>query len=144
MKKNSILTAAIAACLIVGTVWAGPRGEQRRPRGGGGGDVPTPFLSANTKVELADGEVYTLIGHIRLIRSIPYLEVDLNEHGWLAGAKRKAEPFYPLEASPSYWAQFEDARVKLTVEAHGVAVVVGERAVYALTLQPLVEPVLLE
>jgi hypothetical protein len=110
--------------------------------GGGPGEIPTPFLSSNQKVELADGELYTLVGVVRFFDGQAYLEVDMNEHPWLANQRRRSVPFYALESSPTFWKQYEGQRLRTYMEAHGSVVMPdGAPAEYVIRLQPLAEPV---
>lgn len=136
MKKYLFVVVVIG--LAVGSVvWgAAP--------GGGSGDVPTPFLSSNQKVELAHGELYTLVGVIRFSNGEPFLEIDLNEHPWLANAYRKANPFYPLEGATSFWKRYENQRLKTFVEAHIGADALSDGLRVYITLNPLADPVVLE
>ncbi len=60
------------------------------------GSIPIPFSSTNQKVELADEEVYTLVGAVAFINDRPHLKIDLEFHPWLATTYRMAFPFYPL------------------------------------------------
>jgi hypothetical protein len=114
-----------------------------RGGGGGAGEIPTPFLSSNQKVELSDGELYTLVGQVVFYDDLPYFEVDLSQHSWLANVHRQSAPYYPLEASASYLRRFEGRRVKAYVEAHGRVINGGSGPQYQLSLEPLADPVLL-
>ncbi len=119
--------------------WAEP---SPGPSGGGGsGEIPIPFQSSNQKVELASGELYILIGRISFYNGAPYLEVDLEQHPWLANKERKGAPFYPLEASADYWRRFEGQQLKTFMEAHG-AVRLDDPSgpKYVLSLFPLADP----
>jgi hypothetical protein len=87
-----------------------------------GGEVPIPFEDSNQRVELADGEIYTLIGRVRFQLDTPYLEVDLGQHPWLANSKRKLSPVYPIDVSPSLpvdWKVLEGKLVKSYMRARG-------------------------
>ena len=112
---------------------------------GGSGDVPTPFLNTNQRVELSDGELYTLVGRIHALRDSALFEVDLAEHPWLASARRKASPLYGLEGSPSFWRRFDGKKVRVLVEAKGIARLspaTGEPE-YWLSLQPVADPIVI-
>ena len=83
------------------------------------GDVPVPF-SSNQRVELANGEYYTLVGKIIFFQAQPFLSVDLDVHPWLASATNTTsigEKVYPLQGSPGYWKTYENLRVKISVQA---------------------------
>lgn len=94
--------------------------------GGNGGEIPTPF-ELNRRVELADGEEYLLVGRIVFktiatpdgVRPRPYFEIDLNQHPWLASARRKGSPYYPLAAPYGRWKSYDGVRVKMSSLAHG-------------------------
>ena len=105
---------------------------------GPGGEVPDPHLSSNSKVELADGEVYTLFGTVFFGHDgNPYMEVDLKKHPWLANARRKANPIYPLEGQHGFWMQFNGSKIRFTCRAHGVIVDVRGNPEYVIGLQPM-------
>ena len=82
------------------------------------GDVPVPF-SSNQKVELANGEYYTLVGKVIYFQSKPFLTVDLDVHPWLSSSNSKylGEKVYPLQGSPAYWKTYENKRVKVNIQA---------------------------
>ncbi|MGZ3708222.1 MAG: hypothetical protein ACXWPM_05310, partial [Bdellovibrionota bacterium] len=86
--------------------------------GGGTHEIPTPATAFNQKVELADGEFYMLYGNVRLIEEVPYFEVDLTSHPWLASTGRQSNPLYPLEGKASQWRRYENVRVRLSCVAH--------------------------
>src|SRR6202022_3622174 len=65
----------------------------------GGGGVPNPFTNINQHVELAVGEMYSLVGTVVTKSSVPYLAIDLKEHPWLANGVRKQDPYYQLEGN---------------------------------------------
>jgi hypothetical protein len=90
------------------------------PKGGGSGDSPTPFKNTNQRVELADGESYSLVGQVIFWRGNAYFEVDLKEHPWLANKKRIARPYYEIEGSVSYLKRFDRVRIKFFAEARSV------------------------
>ncbi|MGK5089822.1 hypothetical protein WDW86_19905 [Bdellovibrionota bacterium FG-2] len=121
--------------------------------GGGGEEIPTP-LSSNDRVELADQEHYLLVGQV-VIRSTydvtgsgnalverAYFEVDLSAHVWLANAKRRNDPGYPLEGSLTFWRKFQKMRVKVSVEAEGrILTNEAHQPEYVITLKALADPV---
>jgi hypothetical protein len=111
------------------------------PVRGGGGEIPTPF-SSNQKVELADGEIYSLVGTVKLYGGEAYFEIDFAQHPWLASAKRQSSPYYALSNPIDYWRKFEGAKLRLSVEAQG-EIVLGQEAGprYSIRLQLLAEPV---
>lgn len=112
---------------------------------GGGGELPSPFDTANHRVELADGEAYLLVGRVVMMqnpgfstdnRMFPYFRVDLNEHPWLATEKRISQPYYPLEGAVEDWKKYVGAgKVKLPCTAHGVVKFFGSEVVYTMQLQ---------
>jgi len=148
LQVGFVLRVSLAGLGVqAGGVTRGLDREADRPSPcGGSGDVPTPFLNTNQKVELSDGELYTLVGKVRSARDGFYFEVDLGEHPWLASARRRASPLYGLEGSPSFWRRFDGRKVRLQVEAKGAVRVdsgTGE-AEYWISLQPLADPVLMQ
>jgi hypothetical protein len=86
--------------------------------GEGGHDVPTPFQIYNQTVELADRVSYLLYGKVVFAADLPFFEVDLSAHRWLANPQRRDLPLYPLEGLAAYWRRFENAHVRLSVVAH--------------------------
>ncbi len=113
---------------------------------GMGGEIPTPFDNVNLKVELADGESYSLLGRILILRfpseggeERPYFEVDLEDHPWLATSARKAMPLYPLLGSVDSYRQFDKKRVRFNGTAQSkVRLVEGNRVVHEVSLKPAV------
>jgi hypothetical protein len=124
--------------LISISAFAGEAG----PVNGTGHDVPSPFGTANQKVELADGEIYVLFGRVLILGEKPFFEVDFGAHPWLANEKRKADPYYDLEWSTATWKALDGQKVQLTVKAHG-HIMTGptQTAQYILSLEPLADPV---
>lgn len=130
---------------VAASVWAssptqGVGESQVGPGGFGGvGDVPTPFRTANQKVELAPGERYHLVGWIRLINGSPYLEIDFSEHSWLMSQARAQWPYYSLEVELREALPLNGVRVRVFAEAH--ANILRDRETrsysYVLSLQPL-------
>ena len=135
MRENKtssllLLRAAFASlCLFAGLSGSSARATALPcpdVTGGTGSEIPTPF-DLNRRVELADGEEYLLVGKIVFktiatvdgIRVRPYFAVDLNQHPWLASAKRKEMPFYPLSAPYARWKTFDGVRVKMSSIARG-------------------------
>lgn len=114
---------------------------------GGGGGIPTPFEAANQKAELADGEVYLLIGRVEIYPVLvngaekyrPFFMVDLDKHPWLANEKRRLNPTYVLQGSVNYWKQFRGMRIKLPCVAHGVIDTSGPTPEYRLHLGKLAD-----
>ncbi len=144
MKQLGVLGLVV---LSLGQAMAGaPICPQRG--GGGGGDIPFPFETANQKAELADGEVYILSGRVVFapgpvsVEPAAYLEVDFKEHPWLESAKRKQVPFYLLENSEVDWKKWENQRVIVPVRAKGqILTNPHSDPVYTLTLKAIAEPV---
>lgn len=94
---------------------------------GGGGEVPSPFSTLNQLVELASGEIYSLVGTVvsgpgltKVSQVIPYLQIDFKEQPWLGTATRRADPNYPLDGGWELWGAYIGKRVKVTVVARGV------------------------
>ena len=110
-----------------------------------GGDVPIPF-GANRQVELADGEVYVLFGTIRYApsfftksKSVPYLEVDLDAHPWLANERRKLFPYYPFILTGNQKLKVgTGVRVKVQARARAFIVIDKQNShKYLLGLEPI-------
>jgi hypothetical protein len=110
------------------------------PRGGPG-DVPTPFIS-NEKVELADGETYTLIGRFVIREGNVWFQVDLDAHPWLANQKRKDFPFYRVigtrvDLEPVV---VRAERVQALMKAEGAVIEKDLRPLYRLGVEVLENP----
>jgi hypothetical protein len=88
---------------------------------GGGGGVPSPFgETANRRVELADGEMYTLQGKVIFdANDVPWFWVDLAKHPWLASQKRQQNPFYRLAGTRDQWREYNEKVIQLTCFARG-------------------------
>ena len=104
---------------------------------------PSPFDGDNQRVELADGEFYTLYGVIVIGTGLngegrqAYLRVDFAKQNWLASAKRSGSPYYPIEGDASFWAKYEHRAVKFPCEAEGRIVTGGDRQQhYVIFLRP--------
>lgn len=107
----------------------------------GGGDVPVPF-GMNSRVELADGELYMLLGRVRILPRTAgsraprvYFEVDLQSHSWLDSKKRRMNPRYPIEGTPEQWQQYDGQRVKLSCRAIGRILQLDGAPQYVIFLQ---------
>jgi hypothetical protein len=96
-------------------------------QGGGDGHSPDPLTVFNQHVELADGELYLLRGRVVLAsekvarggrKLQPYLELDTDAHPWLAGARRKASPYYMIEGTTAYWRAFSGSYGEIAARAH--------------------------
>jgi len=108
---------------------------------GGPGDVPTPFVS-NEKVELADGETYTLIGRFVIREGNLWFQVDLDAHPWLANQKRKEFPFYRVigtrvDLEPVV---VRAERVQALMKAEGAVIERDLRPIYRLGVEVLESP----
>jgi hypothetical protein len=101
---------------------------------GGGGEIPFPFGVVNQRLELADGELYALIGTVVFEGGTPFLEVDLDKHPWLANDRRLNDSRYPLECVGVNWRDFEGMKVRLFVEAHGKVLMEAGAAKYEISL----------
>ena len=137
--KKQIGILLVLLGLATSSAWAfGPaywnrcKGDQCGASGGGGGEIPTPFDAFNQRAELADGEDYLLVGRV-IIENVSvegsraYFEVDLDQHRWLASAKRKADPRYPLEGSVGFWKLYRGLRIKLPCLAVQQITVTGQQ-----------------
>lgn len=104
---------------------------------GGDGGVPSPFVeTSNRKVELADGEMYTLFGKVVFDSSdVPFFWVDLKKHPWLANKKRAVTPFYRLMGSREEWREYNEQSIQLICIAK--AMMVGGK--YEIELTPLAQ-----
>ena len=140
-----MIAAGLVLIFISSSAFAHSR-RAPRPDGngpcGGSGEIPTPFAYSNQRVELADQEIYILVGRVQFWKGQPYFEVDLDEHPWLANEKRKEAPYYPLEWSKVNWKRWDLDRVQILVEAHASLTKDVNRFQYVLSLEPLTEPIL--
>lgn len=103
-------------------------------------EVPIPFKYANLKVELSSGEYYYLLGRVRILADVPFLEIDLDRHGWLASDTRMRNPYYVLMGAPEEWANYRDQYVQVSVQAHGQVFQKKGKLFYGIWLQSLMEP----
>lgn len=110
----------------------------------GEGTIPYP-LCTNEKVELADGEYYTLVGWIKNVDTdAPYFQVDLKSHPWLENSKRFKLPHYPLlDLFPEEaWIKYESVKVQIIVKAQGrIEYDFFEIPRYVLSLKPIAKPI---
>lgn len=112
---------------------------------GGGDGIPTPLnLTSNARVELAHGEQYTLVGVVRNFGGSVYLEIDFEQHPWLATQNRLANPYYAVSSprlSLSQWSTWIGRKVVLDTQARGVVLLKSTRsAFYTLELALLRNP----
>lgn len=145
LKAGGVAIAVFLALAAgTGAVYGQTCGESDSTRrgGGDGNDVPTPFTS-NQKVELADGEDYTLVGELGVHGESVYFVIDFSEHPWLASAKRRANPIYPVKARASVMERYHGVRVKMSVRAISRILIDGssQEADYVIALVPISEPV---
>lgn len=104
------------------------------------GYIPDPF-NLDPKMELADGEYYNLVGVVKFISGMPWFQVDLNVHKWLANNKRKTVPFYPVMNMGSNWKQYEGQYVQVLVKAIGrVKTTDSGTAFYSISLAAMGDP----
>jgi hypothetical protein len=112
--------------------------------GGGddGGGIPVPYSALNQKVELADREYYTLVGRVIFVENVPFLQVDLAKHPWLANARRNERPLYQLVADSADWVSYEGEWLQVFVQAQG-RIVKNELGVFVhdLVLKSVAKPV---
>lgn len=86
--------------------------------GGGDPGFPKP-MAGKTKVELAAGEYYELIGTIKGIDGRLYLKIDLKKHPWLANTRRVSCPYYPFVKDSIKSNTWLHKKVKVRVKAVG-------------------------
>ena len=107
------------------------------------GTIPMPF-STNQKVELANGEYYTLVGFIHEQHGAYFFHVDLKTHPWLSNNQRARYPSYPMiELSEKVdWEEYEYLPVKMIVQAFGHVETDSKFGVpnYEISLIPLAKP----
>lgn len=119
------IVAALFCLSAMGEVQARGGIEVQQKKRGGGGEIPLPFpfSKSNQNVELADGSIYTLLGHIRIADGYAYFEVDLKAHPWLQNHRRSldtVESLYPLIADRAVdWESLENKYVRISVLARG-------------------------
>ncbi|MGK5084543.1 hypothetical protein WDW37_14705 [Bdellovibrionota bacterium FG-1] len=118
-------TAALASKDYQAPVPACP-GQLERARGGGeGGGMPDPLSVYNQRVELADSELYLLLGTVRILpnwrgnsaQAQAYLQVDLKAHPWLTNQNHRAAALYPIEGKLGAWKPYDGIKVKLAARA---------------------------
>lgn len=134
--KKVILSLVLA--LTIGAAFASANGDAPSTNGmiirGGGDGIPTPLnLTTNARVELAHGEQYTLVGVIRNFGGSIYLEVDFEQHPWLATKARLANPYYAVVSTRmtlGLWKPFIGRKVVLDTEARGVVQLKNARSAY--------------
>lgn len=125
MKQNGFRwILSLGVTLMLGSASANAEGSRTCTLPGGGDGIPTPLnLTSNARVELASGEQYTLVGVARNFGGTIYLEVDFEEHPWLATKQRLGNPFYKIASqrlSLKQWAPFLNHKVVVDTQAHGV------------------------
>jgi hypothetical protein len=115
--KKLILGILLSTVMLTGAAFA---------KGGGGG-VPSPFVeSSNRRVELADGEMYTLQGKVVFdSNDVAFFWVDLEKHPWLANAHRQQNPYYRLIGSKDQWREYNEKSIQLICIARGVTTADG-------------------
>lgn len=130
MKKQ--YWSVVSALLIGASIAISGPAFGRLP--GGGGGVPSPFADSNRKVELADGELYTLDGKVVFdSNGEAQFWVNLAKHPWLANKSRVAYPFYKLVGPASQWKKYNEKSVRLMCIAHVVTSGDG----YEIQLEPV-------
>jgi hypothetical protein len=130
LKLKWALGMFLAAAAVSGAVYGWDDVEQfqgpQNPTSGAsagegfstcGGEIPWPFQVSNQAVELADGERYLLMGEIEVVEDKAFFIVDLERHAWLNGARRKANPRYPLKGNATDWSKYAGKRVRLVAMA---------------------------
>lgn len=144
---SAVLCALLAMDLAMAQECIGHNGVVLERRDGcvglraGGGDVPVPF-GMNSRVELADGELYMLLGRVRILPRTAgsraprvYFEVDLHSHSWLDSKKRRMNPRYPIDGTPEQWQQYDGQRVKFSCRAIGRILQLDGAPQYVIFLQ---------
>lgn len=106
-----------------------------------GGDIPIPLMDTNQRVELADGEQYTLWGKVVYYDRQAYLEVDLEKHAWLKSRKREKLPYYPLGEIAGGWRRWQGRGIQVQVAAHGLVLTNGAYPQYVIWLAPVSDPI---
>ncbi len=131
------LVGTLAGVLLTGLMARADIG----PRGGPG-DVPTPFTS-NQKVELAEGETYTLIGRFVVREGNLWFNVDLEAHPWLANQKRKDHPYYRVSGTRVDLEPIvvRAEKVQAVMKADGLILERGDQPMYRIGLEVLEQPV---
>ena len=139
MKKSALnLNFIVSLVLALSLAAASARAFADAPSStgfpGGGDGIPTPLnLTSNARVELASGEQYTLIGVIRNFGGSIYLEIDFDQHPWLATQNRLANPYYAV-SSPrmnlNQWSSFMGRKVVLDTQARGLVQLKNARTAY--------------
>lgn len=139
-KMSGIQMVVLLTAMVLNGFSLSARAEVG-PRGGPG-DVPTPFTS-NQKVELAEGETYTLIGRFVVREGNLWFNVDLDAHPWLANQKRKEFPFYRVSGTR---VDLEPVvvraeKVQAVMKADGLILERGDHPTYRIGLEVLEQPV---
>ncbi|MEO5970092.1 MAG: hypothetical protein ABIQ95_09205 [Bdellovibrionia bacterium] len=167
MKKNRksvLFNLSIAIAIQLFSLHTGFARDRNIIHGGGGGhDVPTPFQLTQTKFELADGELYSLVGTIVFApppvalvyqselqrpsytqfygtnpkKLHPYFSIDLENHPWIANAKRVDSPLYYIEGTSNNWKKWEGTSVNLLCRANGRILLTSNGPEYAIQLEPI-------
>lgn len=81
-----------------------------------GGEAPRG-LTKDTKVELALGERYLLVGTISIQGGDPYLKIDFNHAPWLASHTRTKNPYYRIDDDAANWAKYRGRQVTIIATA---------------------------
>lgn len=82
---------------------------------GGGGEGPR--LKGNTKVELAMGERYILVGTVTIEAGDPLLNISFAKQPWLANRVRVKNPFYRIDDSAVNWRAYVDREITVIATA---------------------------
>lgn len=108
---------------------------------GGGGGLPRG-LTNGTTVELAQGERYVLTGVIAVVKNSStqqneaYLKIDLEEHPWLASAKRRSTPYYRINDDANRWKKYNRSKITGIFRAEGAIWSMGQERGYEVFLTP--------
>jgi hypothetical protein len=135
------LAAILSAPLLISS--PGIASETSTP-GIRGGEIPIPFKDANLRVELSSGELYVLRGSVHIYGNVPFFEIDLDQHGWLASAIRMRNPYYVLEGELDEWKRYEGQSLRVYVRAIGKIFRRHQQLFYGIWLQSLSDPTPIE
>ena len=139
------LVALVLSSMVMPAILRADNSKICKNQGRAGGDIPTPFGTANVHMDLSQDEIYVLVGTVHFFDKAPMLEVDLKKQPWLASRKRASFPYFTLGKIPSAhlsWNQFEGVSIKITARATAIRNLAADEYSYSMTLQPLADPVL--
>jgi len=101
-----------------------------------GGEAPRG-LTKDTKVELALGERYMLVGTISIQGNDVYLKIDFNHAPWLASHTRTKNPYYRIDDAVANWTKYRGRQVTIIATAkYSVFKTSSGQAAMEIYLQP--------